>query len=155
LKEEALDRTIWRVRFGRGFGPFVRQTAKWMKCWKVVCSCVIITFCIQTSNLSSIVYGPCSCTSYNIVFVCTNGSFVGVLNEHRNLITMHASNNFTIGLLVLRLHIATVRHRQRRNVSQACDLLIEVTWVNTWRTVCMCCRGHYVRPRGRNIFDNL
>jgi len=28
LKEEALDRTMWRVRFGRGFGPVVRQTAK-------------------------------------------------------------------------------------------------------------------------------
>ena len=28
LKEEALDRTIWRVRYGRGFGPVVRQTAK-------------------------------------------------------------------------------------------------------------------------------
>jgi hypothetical protein len=28
LKEEALDRTIWRVRFGRGFGPVVRQTTK-------------------------------------------------------------------------------------------------------------------------------
>jgi uncharacterized protein (UPF0335 family) len=28
LKEEALDRTIWRARFGRGFGPIVRQTAK-------------------------------------------------------------------------------------------------------------------------------
>jgi hypothetical protein len=27
-KEEALDRTMWRVRFGRGFGPVVRQTAK-------------------------------------------------------------------------------------------------------------------------------
>ena len=27
LKEEALDRTIWRARFGRGFGPVVRQTA--------------------------------------------------------------------------------------------------------------------------------
>jgi hypothetical protein len=27
LKEEALDRTMWRVRFGRGFGPVVRQTA--------------------------------------------------------------------------------------------------------------------------------
>jgi hypothetical protein len=26
LKEEALDRTIWRARFGRGFGPVVRQT---------------------------------------------------------------------------------------------------------------------------------
>jgi hypothetical protein len=28
LKEEALDRTMWRARFGRGFGPFVRQTTK-------------------------------------------------------------------------------------------------------------------------------
>ena len=26
LKEEALDRTIWRARFGRGFGSIVRQT---------------------------------------------------------------------------------------------------------------------------------
>ena len=28
LKEEALDRTMWRARFGRGFGPVERQTAK-------------------------------------------------------------------------------------------------------------------------------
>ena len=28
LKEEALDRTVWRARFGRGFGPVVRQTAE-------------------------------------------------------------------------------------------------------------------------------
>jgi hypothetical protein len=28
LKEDALDRTIWRPRFGRGFGLVVRQTAK-------------------------------------------------------------------------------------------------------------------------------
>jgi hypothetical protein len=26
LKEEALDRTVWRDRFGRDFGPVVRQT---------------------------------------------------------------------------------------------------------------------------------
>jgi hypothetical protein len=25
LKEEALDRTIWRAHFGRGFGPVVRH----------------------------------------------------------------------------------------------------------------------------------
>ena len=25
LKEEALDRTMWRARFGRGFGPVVRH----------------------------------------------------------------------------------------------------------------------------------
>ena len=28
LKEEALDRTMWTARCGRGFGPVVRQTTK-------------------------------------------------------------------------------------------------------------------------------
>jgi hypothetical protein len=28
LKEEALDRTMWRTRFGRGYGPVVRQTTE-------------------------------------------------------------------------------------------------------------------------------
>jgi hypothetical protein len=28
LKEEALDRTLWRTRFGRGYGPVVRQSTK-------------------------------------------------------------------------------------------------------------------------------
>jgi hypothetical protein len=28
LKEEALDRTMWRARFGRGLGPVARQTTK-------------------------------------------------------------------------------------------------------------------------------
>jgi hypothetical protein len=26
LKEEALDRTVWRTRFGRGYGPIARET---------------------------------------------------------------------------------------------------------------------------------
>ena len=26
LKEEELDRTLWRARFGRGYGPVVEQT---------------------------------------------------------------------------------------------------------------------------------
>ena len=29
LKEEALDRNMWRDRFGRGFEPVVRQTTGW------------------------------------------------------------------------------------------------------------------------------
>jgi hypothetical protein len=33
LKEEALDRTMRRPRFGRGLGPVVRQTTKWMNEW--------------------------------------------------------------------------------------------------------------------------
>jgi hypothetical protein len=28
LKEEALDRTIWRAHFGRGFGPVMRQATE-------------------------------------------------------------------------------------------------------------------------------
>ena len=28
LKEEALDRTMWRNRFGRSFGPVIRQTTE-------------------------------------------------------------------------------------------------------------------------------
>jgi len=28
LKAEALDRSMWRAGFGRGFGPVVRQTTK-------------------------------------------------------------------------------------------------------------------------------
>jgi hypothetical protein len=30
LKEEALDRTLWRTRFGKGHGPVVRQTTERM-----------------------------------------------------------------------------------------------------------------------------
>jgi hypothetical protein len=30
LKEKALDRSMWRARFGRGFGSVVRQTTKRM-----------------------------------------------------------------------------------------------------------------------------
>ena len=35
LKEEALDRTMWRGGFGRGFGPVVRQNAEWNE-WSLV-----------------------------------------------------------------------------------------------------------------------
>jgi hypothetical protein len=28
LKEEALDLTVWETRFGRGYGPVVRQIAE-------------------------------------------------------------------------------------------------------------------------------
>jgi len=31
LKEEALDRSMWRHSFGGGFGPVVRQNTEWMR----------------------------------------------------------------------------------------------------------------------------
>jgi hypothetical protein len=42
LKDEALDRTMWRARFGRGFGPDLSQTANWMTeyyTWSSFVSC--------------------------------------------------------------------------------------------------------------------
>jgi hypothetical protein len=30
LREEGLDRAMWRARFGRGFGPVVRPTTRWI-----------------------------------------------------------------------------------------------------------------------------
>jgi hypothetical protein len=29
-EEEALDHTLWRTRFQRGYGPVARQTTEWM-----------------------------------------------------------------------------------------------------------------------------
>ena len=41
LKEEALDRTMWRAGFGRGFGPVARQTTKWMNEYQPIVRCRI------------------------------------------------------------------------------------------------------------------
>ena len=41
LKEEALDRTLWRARFGWDFGPVARQTTKWMN----KCICIYVYKC--------------------------------------------------------------------------------------------------------------
>jgi hypothetical protein len=30
LRENALNRTLWKTRFGRGYGPVARQTTEWM-----------------------------------------------------------------------------------------------------------------------------
>jgi hypothetical protein len=37
LKEEALDRNLWGTRFGRDYGPVVRQTTEWMNEWMYEC----------------------------------------------------------------------------------------------------------------------
>ena len=42
LREEALDRTMWRAGFGRGFGPVVRQTTESMNEYVRVCLCMCI-----------------------------------------------------------------------------------------------------------------
>jgi hypothetical protein len=43
LKEEALDRTMWRNRFGRGFGPVVWQITDDDDNDTVNSSCILIS----------------------------------------------------------------------------------------------------------------
>jgi len=38
LKEEALDRTMWRNRFGGGFGPVVRLNTEGMNLLRLMCN---------------------------------------------------------------------------------------------------------------------
>jgi hypothetical protein len=42
LKEEALDRTLWRIRFGKGYGPVVRQNTEWMNEWMNIFRTVLL-----------------------------------------------------------------------------------------------------------------
>jgi hypothetical protein len=43
LKEEALDLTMWRARFGRGFGPVVIQNTEWMNVFMFLCHDLMMT----------------------------------------------------------------------------------------------------------------
>jgi hypothetical protein len=45
FNEEVLDRTMWRNRFGRGFGPVVRQNTEWMsKYWSSLFQYTIVNY---------------------------------------------------------------------------------------------------------------
>jgi len=48
LKEEALDRTMRRARFGRGFGPVVRKTIEWIYEWRQKYQCHSILTSVST-----------------------------------------------------------------------------------------------------------
>ena len=53
LKEEALDRTMWRNRFGGGFGPVVRQNTEWMNSW-ILCWLLTEKFSFSHSTVVQI-----------------------------------------------------------------------------------------------------
>jgi len=56
LKEEALDRTMWRAGFGRGFGPVVRQTTKRMNEYYCLLNTTWMSH-MKIINLSQRLYG--------------------------------------------------------------------------------------------------
>jgi hypothetical protein len=82
LKEESLDCTMWRARFGRSFGPVVRQTTEWMnvRLSLFVCSSVCIDqFGSKWKDFHE--------TSYLNVFLISrrNSSFIKIWQELRVL----------------------------------------------------------------------
>jgi hypothetical protein len=54
LKEEALDRTMWTARFGRGFGPVVRllneRSLKLLKGYPCLEDAILIAKCCLKEN---------------------------------------------------------------------------------------------------------
>jgi len=64
LKEEALDRTMWRHRFGAGFEPNVRQNTEWKnKFWVCVCSLRYLS-CIAHAPYHIDICGVSGCTIF-------------------------------------------------------------------------------------------
>jgi hypothetical protein len=75
LKEEAVDRTMWMNRFGRDFGPAVRQNTEWMNenvnvnvykyiltfCW--ICKkCILVWWTLRSEGtLSTCICNNCRC----------------------------------------------------------------------------------------------
>jgi hypothetical protein len=53
LKEEALDRTMWRARFGRGFEPVVRQTTVCIYIY-IYCGMSVTNFEVMVMTLPSL-----------------------------------------------------------------------------------------------------
>ena len=66
LKQEALHRTMWRHRFGGGFGPVVRQNTEWMNefwfipdntghtAWRFICGSASISSLIRAYSVKNL-----------------------------------------------------------------------------------------------------
>jgi len=75
LKEEALDCTMWRARFGRGFGPVVRETTKWMNVTKFLFWMAISVLSEEPRSVSKTRLFVLDCQnsvfSMSVWFLCT------------------------------------------------------------------------------------
>jgi hypothetical protein len=69
LKEEALDRTLWKTRFGRDCRPVERQTAEWMKEWmNVTDRTTALLGCRPNTAYSLLLCNPLSVTAVYLLF---------------------------------------------------------------------------------------
>ena len=67
MKEEALDRTVWRARFGIGFGPVIRQTSKGMNDYRQFILNKIHG--VESFKITGLLIF-CVCMYYVFMFVC-------------------------------------------------------------------------------------
>jgi hypothetical protein len=44
---------MWRAHFGRGFGPVVRQTAKWLEGWRIQQTSLSVLRSVQNNSTQS------------------------------------------------------------------------------------------------------
>jgi hypothetical protein len=90
LKEEALDRTQWRTRFGRGYGPVVRKTTAWMT---THCSNARIPTLLKNSlNIGEPVYIPHLARSCAAPTFLQTLNLYGVTSQKYTLLTVEFSN---------------------------------------------------------------
>ena len=68
LKEEALDRSLWRTRFGRGDGHVVRKTTESMNPTKKVRQAVTLLPCIGSYRAAISAEAPTVLTRWSVVF---------------------------------------------------------------------------------------
>jgi hypothetical protein len=87
LNEKALDRTMWRARFGRGFGPVVRQTAKSIK--SILHTEIKVYFIVSNNNA----YVRIICVEYDNVYL-----HKWILGYYRKLSPVYSRNMITFKL---------------------------------------------------------
>jgi len=75
LEEEALDRTVWRMRFGRAYRAVIRQTMEWMdslsvcvlQMWLYIVMTswwIMLVCCASTIKVIVLYESCCGCTRF-------------------------------------------------------------------------------------------
>ena len=100
MKEEALDRTVWRNRFGGGFGAVVRQNNDLMnvqqnKTHKLTYNFLPLLVSLPLANVSVLICEQCMISSWygRSASVLLSKHFTVTKHEHR--LSRYASNTYS------------------------------------------------------------
>jgi hypothetical protein len=92
LKQEAQDRTVWTTRFGRGYGPVLRQTAEWMnleiQIFRITGQNGCSALCTVGGLLNATAVGNTGTTCYWLLFLLQTGPYHYTVWLHKEPVTM-------------------------------------------------------------------